>query len=508
MSKDDRLEFQVGFDLKTQSVSGKIKLPPLRLPKARLAREIGPVSAMLARMQARRAGRADARDDIPSQRDEPFATAKESAILTMRVRRLGPVAAWLDRVATLVKEYVDKHTPLAIDAVTLNQEIEAKQQNILGAFADDLDEAKKKRTDAEAALATFREEHGLRRPPKYPDLIMRPVAIMLFAFLVDGMLNGVFFSGASASGFVGGIVIAFALSALNIAVGFATGMWGLREIFHKLKQWRRTAGWIITVFGILTGLFLNLFVAHFRDLAERTIAQAQAAAAGSGYRPISLENIEISPVLREVFTSPLGLSHLPSLLLLFSGVIVYLIGLYEGYSGFADRYPEYAGRARELDSARHAQANTGRRTRRLLNRLYARARGRVRIARVAHDYFKDQIQRGMGILVEEHRNGARYQQRLNKHAAQVVRVYQQANTRVRRNPRLRAKHGLTDPPTYFSNDPPLDPIIPDASVREALTHAEEALAIVNANIAELATVDRYIQQQDRSTNARLGVTTK
>ncbi len=290
---DDKVEFEVGFDLKKHLLSAKVKLP--KLPKLKLrasrAREIGWLTATLANMQATGEGKRDGKQNVPGLNAAPFTAPKEIGILNKRAYRIDPVANYIGRLVEIFLGYVNDHKPQAVFSANMQTAIEARRTAIEAELQANIVDQEKALQNAALDLEKFKKEHAARIGPrnaKYPDLTLIPIATSLAFFLVDGLLNATFFQGASQSGFVGGMVIAFGLSAINISLGIVAGLYGLREVSH-ITEWRRRVGW--SVLGALCGLglLLNFSIAHFRFVAEEQIQNIRP-----GARPVSIENMALA----------------------------------------------------------------------------------------------------------------------------------------------------------------------------------------------------------------------
>jgi multisubunit Na+/H+ antiporter MnhE subunit len=492
----EKVDFEVGYDLKSQKVSAKLSLPsPPLLP--RFTPHDVPFRGILVRMTAGD----DARNNTPDHSDSELQAA-ERTILERRDRRSAPDTKFLFTLAQVLQAFVDRYTPTPLSGGELKSEIEAKQANIESLFARDLQQLRRDHQDADNALQLFRNANGLTRPAKVPETVLQPLAITLAAFLIDGLINATLFAQASSNGFIGGLTIAFMLSAVNILLGFLTGFIGLRNTLH-ISDIRKRIGWVVVGVGVLLGILFNLLVAHFRDVAEETIRAVQDTDPGLAMRPVSVENVDLGPVFASMASNPLGLSTIFALLLLISGLVVFAIGAIEGRHGFDDPYPGYGDRTRIARKAQSSRTEAMRRAKASLIVFYQHARNQFTRSIAIHDYYKDQIQRGAGILTRESRRATDAERRVTTSAERLVQLYRQVNQRVRNRPKNREKYNTTPPPAYFQNRVRLESLIPVQAIAEAERHATDALQRIKSNIAALNEAKARVNQLQKDMPRRI-----
>ena len=81
--------------------------------------------------------------------------------------------------------------------------------------------------------------------------------------ILEGGFNALLFKDAQANGLMGGLMIAFGVSAVNVVFGVIAGFFGLRYLNHPALPAKIMGGAIAMIF-ILAGIFLNFFVAHLQ----------------------------------------------------------------------------------------------------------------------------------------------------------------------------------------------------------------------------------------------------
>lgn len=295
-----------------------------------------------SRMLTRKQARADARDGIPiseatsrdqwSEREQLFTEQADD------IRR--GVGTWFKVTGGSVRNYIHDLTPADIEPDQLQEAIKAEEANLRHFETDDAIEAKSSHESSIVELDAFRERHKGRIGERTPDIkknVEQTLAILLFILILEGCFNALLFKDAQSSGLLGGILVAFGVSAVNVACGVCAGFFGLRYLNHHSQPMKIVGGGIAGLF-ILLGLFVNFFVAHFRDAVETSLVETQAAGSLAGF---SMFNIAPGSVISNMFPNVFGLESLVAYGLLFIGLAVFFIGIYEGYDRISDKYPGY-----------------------------------------------------------------------------------------------------------------------------------------------------------------------
>jgi hypothetical protein len=113
-------------------------------------------------------------------------------------------------------------------------------------------------------LAIFREANGLTREAAYAPSSLYAFAWLVVLILLEAAGNCAIFAAGSDVGLLGGVLLASLFSVINVGLGFAAGLIGLRLIGHVEKR-RVRLGWISLVVLVALGLGFNLMVAVFRN---------------------------------------------------------------------------------------------------------------------------------------------------------------------------------------------------------------------------------------------------
>ena len=295
------------------------------------------------RALTKRDAKNDAADAIPasdaitqdqwSEREQQIAERAET------VRR--GLTTWLSTTAASVRNFIHDCTPVDIYPDQLREAIKSEENEYRHHEMDDRSEAKESHDAAIIELQTFRARHGDRIGDRTPDIkknVEQTVAILVFIMLLEGGFNALLFKDAQSSGLMGGLMIAFAVSAVNVCIAVVTGFFGIRYAFNHPHIAARVFGGAIMALGLFSGLFLNFFVAHFRDAVETGLIAATAAGTMGEF---SMFDISPASVMAGMFPNFIGLESFIAMGLLFMGLTVFGLAVYEGYDRISDSYPGY-----------------------------------------------------------------------------------------------------------------------------------------------------------------------
>ena len=225
----------------------------------------------------------------------------------------------------------------AMDIAVMRQgagETRTEFQAIRARYGDALKRLARTAEAATAEYDEFRARNRITRMAIHPS--NRGFSLSLLAFLacMESVFNAVFFASGSDAGLLGGVVLAFAFSAVNISVGLFNGWFPLR--------WMRHRGILLKALGLVASvalgcatLFLVAFIAHYRD-----------ASGASAADPLAVAYIALT-------TSPLRLASIESWFLLALGLLCAGVAVAKGY-GLSDPYPGYGPADRRMTSAQQA----------------------------------------------------------------------------------------------------------------------------------------------------------
>ncbi len=438
------------------------------------------------------------RDEPPTDGSLHNRATREARVEDMRQARNAKASAWIDRQKTVAKNtLIDlKPTPIVSENIT------GKMETLIKGYLDDMGNELQDRRDkyhvAEEQLAVFRHEHDLtKRDAIVPDDVFRPITILLIAFLVEGILNGMLFMGASAQGFVGGLLIAFALSFFNVALGLVAGGVGVRNFFHHDK-WRKRVGIAIaSVFGLL-GLALNFFVAHFRDHTEQLMRTLEESGSTAEF---SLEQISPSLVASEMFPNPFNLETLPALILLGLGLIVFSLATYEGIYGFSDRYPGFGGYWLKRRKRREAHRVLVTVNRAVLRNVFAGWRVELAAAKTALSAARDATDKVLVFIKEQFNTAEHFQKKVSREANEHISFYREINARTRRRLMKRKSPRVGLAPAYFEDR--LEASYDAVNIEDVQQQAQLVASELADNIKEIELIELWMENQYASTKDAL-----
>lgn len=119
-------------------------------------------------------------------------------------------------------------------------------------------------TSSYEELRDFREQNQLKRPAHDVPQAVATYGYIVVAWLVETGMNSVLLRLNDSMGYLGGIVAAAIVGAINVLASGFVGrqLWprvNLRQIIHRVAAWVGIAGWLVFV------LVWNLLAAHYRD---------------------------------------------------------------------------------------------------------------------------------------------------------------------------------------------------------------------------------------------------
>lgn len=195
----------------------------------------------------------------------------------------GEAKTSFDRYLDLQKTYSSRAADANIQSMVLN--IEAAASAAVSDFeretqvgTSDLYPLKRAAVETDDELLRFRAEHGIKGPAHNFEGRTLKVGILLTIAVFEVAANATFFMQGSELGYVGGLLAAFFVALINIALACIVGRMVVPWMWYR-SWFIKPLGFICTV-GYLIGLvYLSLFVAHYRAAAERfELSEAGAVA--------------------------------------------------------------------------------------------------------------------------------------------------------------------------------------------------------------------------------------
>jgi F0F1-type ATP synthase membrane subunit b/b' len=181
-------------------------------------------------------------------------------------------------------------------------------------------------------LRLFRHNNSLTRSADYKDSSVLVAGVILTIFLIESILNGTLLAQVVSTGLLGGIFLAGAISAINIASGLVAGFVGWRNIGHKRPAFR-VLGVVVAILCHALAIAWNFFVGHFREVSEKLVSSESF-----NFDPAQLTAATVNHIHLHGF---FGVESLQSWALLILGIFIHFLAAKEGWDDVADRYPGY-----------------------------------------------------------------------------------------------------------------------------------------------------------------------
>jgi hypothetical protein len=376
-----------------------------------------------------------------------------------------------DRTATSAK--VDLDQTRAALAHAFNA-IEPDLTRIKQDHQPDLEKAKDREARSLRYLRHFQLEHGQdREADPHPSAIWHFALVAVFA-LAEWVALSIFYAEGSDFGLLGGILMAMALSLVNIGLAVFAGAI-IRYVNHKSGLRKALA---LLGFTILTLLFFFAtgFAAHYRNAARDVAAasqdqqqQSSGRADSAGQAAISRasggddDQWKASKLAWEQFRERgFVFADVLSWILVILAILFGIIAVWKGY-GIDDRYPGYGPISRRYEENRAAYDAE--------KKKYTGA-----VDNVFRKVGSEQEQ-----LLRNVRKEIEYFQKLAKDSEDSVAAYvayaaQVADTChavVHRYREINRQVATSSPPAYFDEPVKLDPVL--LQTPSALTAGDRAL---------------------------------
>lgn len=327
---------------------------------------------------------------------------------------------------------------------------------------------------AEEDYVEFRRCHRITRAPRVSEgyIWFLKVSFLVFLFLVESIMNGVFLAKGSDMGIVGGIVEALSFSFLNIGIALIFALFCVSLVAHRSYSLKLLGVASIVGYGALA-FALNLGLAHYREITGSILEDAG---------PL---------VMSRVLNDPVGLTDIKSWLLFGIGLMFSIFAFIDGWY-LRDPYLGYAAVYKRLLAARLKYST---RQEELIEDLLG--------VRDDHNDKVDLIIKGLSGRRREHNAiiahrakllslFVQYQEQLERTANVLLKRYREANAKAR----------TEAPPKYFDNAYKLDRIKPtkageseltDNAVIESIRKAQSELTEQIKNIAAVCDdgIDQY-----------------
>lgn len=133
--------------------------------------------------------------------------------------------------------------------------------------------------DSYKELAEFRRRHGLTRPAHDAPPSIATVGTMMVAWVAETTANSLLLRLNDNMGWLGGIVAAAVVGAINV---FVAGFVGRRvwPLVHRRERSHKITGWLLIVAWVFFTVAWNLAAAHYRDAKSLGMPEPETAALG------------------------------------------------------------------------------------------------------------------------------------------------------------------------------------------------------------------------------------
>ena len=163
------------------------------------------------------------------------------------------------------------------------------------------------------------------------------VTVLVFLFVSETYINGVFLAKGNELGFIGGVVEALVFAILNVLISFAIGLGGLRQLNHR-NLFRKILGLLSLLAWIGFAVLLNLALAHYREVSGPLYDDAGAQ------------------VITRLWQMPAGLNDIRSWLFFGIGMVWSAFALIDGIF-YTDPFPGYAALERRVRKSHEEYIN-------------------------------------------------------------------------------------------------------------------------------------------------------
>ena len=222
--------------------------------------------------------------------------------------------------------------PEPINANDFRSRITHEVDAVFAESVADLTQLREDELGMQRNMRYFVSKNRLKLAASYRDSLLMVFATVFGMFVVESIANGLLFKDIVTTGLVGGATLAGLISVINIALGIFAGFFGWRYLAH-VNWLKKGAGLMVLLLCHGAAVFWNLFVAHFRQVAE-------AAVRSPTYEfDLALLADQTRGHIHQV--GWFGIDSLIALALLGLGVIIHFVASWEGWAELSDHYPGY-----------------------------------------------------------------------------------------------------------------------------------------------------------------------
>ncbi|MEM7768463.1 MAG: hypothetical protein AAF253_13410 [Pseudomonadota bacterium] len=479
----------LGYQEKIRPYRSKAGMEQFGLKGERKTGELG-----MSRQKVKSEAKKDATDGIPVSeamtKDQWSEQEQLIAVSAEEVRR--GLGMWWSASSAEVRNFIeDASSPNSLTHEILKESIKAEANEITQFEDDDKEDAEEMRDSTIVELEAFRTENSSQIGKRTPDIktnVEQTLAILIFVMILEGCFNALLFKDAQSSGLLGGMMVAFGVSAVNVLIGVVSGYCGLRFLNHTALPFKILGGVIATI-GISAGLFLNFFVAHFRDAVELALQDAMAAGSLAGF---SMFSIPPGQVIQDMFPNVFGLHSLVAFGLLAIGITVFAIAVYEGYDKISDKYPGYGRVWRKQRQAKEREQAIRSGYLDDLSTYYTECRIWFEQQQSRHVEAKREINKAINELETRRDQAVAFAAKAADQERTLVAAYRQAHRR-QRMAMSEVLGAQAEVPVYF--DEIVTPDLPEFRYDDEQKLALSAVQQIAENISELNRTREWLEKE-------------
>lgn len=337
--------------------------------------------------------------------------------------------------------------------------------------------ARRNVTDAEHQFEDFRQRHGLRRIAVLPQSKVWVFAVIVFCALLETIFNARFFTetaeqtGREIGGWIGGLQIAVLITVMNISLGLGFGAIVLRQLQHRNLLRKAFFVLVLLAYPVLL-LAGNFLAAHFRDAFV--------------VDPATAGNAAVSLLIDRQWR----LDSFSSYGLVFVGIVVSLISLYEGFR-FDDPYPGFGSVSRQREIILNEYAATKRALHEELATIKDQGLAEIEELKAQVRSYNSEY---AAVLQSR-------QSHVQKYQAHLAHLQSAANTLLAVYRGANAKARTTPAPAHFATgwvpgwEVPIAPRDPDGEARERFVN-QTVQEVSECSVELVAAYDAAIRQYD------------
>lgn len=275
--------------------------------------------------------------------------------------------------------------------------------------------------------------HNITEEAVYPENPHAPYLWLLPILLLETLLGAAFYENSN--GLLGGAVVAFGVSMLNVGLAFGCG--ALFRYRNLNVRFQKLGGWfsLLAAFGL--GLFLNSLFAAYRG-------EYQLLTQPSDPRQVGEAFVLALNAATNVFLLRSPAADLSSFTLLFLGLAGFIFAFYKGMH-VSDRYPGYGPRVRRLKEAEDSFETGCAAVKQKVHNELDGQKETLGKAKNTLMQAKPALEQVRLSIVNGHRDMQTQQSGLQNAFALVLTSYRETNVAVR----------ATNPPAYFAQLPNL-----------------------------------------------------